>query len=127
MLQTFYINKDSELPILRMELIEDGIHDYRKFHRAIQNADITFTMVNEDNGITKISKANAYVQLRDDTTCTEQYVICYNWKKRDTNESGNFKGTFDITFNPIKTDDGKLCNTGLLKMPIREELRIVIR
>lgn len=127
MLQTFYINKDSELPILRMELIYDGIHDYRKFHQAIQNSEITFTMVNEDNGVTKISKAKAFIQLRDSNSCDEQYVICYKWKKRDTNEAGNFKGMFDIEFGPIKTDEGQLCETGLLKMPIREELRIVIR
>ena len=48
MTQQFTINKDSILPILRMELIYDGRHDFNKFWDAIQDADITFTMTNVD-------------------------------------------------------------------------------
>jgi len=127
MLQTFYINAGATLPTLRMELIHDGRNDFRKVSQALQNSTITFTMVNEDTGLTKIAKAPAYIKLREDSSCVEEYLICYDWKKRDTNEQGNFKGTFDITFGDIKNDDGTTYPTGLLIMPIREELRIVVR
>ena len=126
MLQTFYIKHNATLPTLRMELINDGLSDFRKFHQAIQNAEITFTMVNDDNGMTKISNAPAYIKLREDNTCFEEYLICYDWKKRDTNEIGNYTGTFEITFGTIKNDDGTTYPKGVLIMPIRESLRIVI-
>ena len=51
MTQQFFINKDSILPTLRLELIYDGRHDYNKFWDAIQNSDITFTMTNVDTNI----------------------------------------------------------------------------
>lgn len=126
MLQTFYIKQGATLPTLRMELINDGLSDFRKFHQAIQNSEITFTMVNDDTGITKIANAPAHISLRDGNECFEEYLICYDWKKRDTNEIGNYTGTFEITFGKIKNDDGTTYPQGLLVMPIRESLRIVI-
>lgn len=127
MLQTFYINRGATLPKLKMELIEDGINDYRKINNAVQNCTATFTMINEDTGLVKISNANAYVQLRESENCNDEYLICYDWKERDTRDVGNFKGTFNIEFGKIKSDDGIEYPEGLLIMPIREELRIVIR
>ena len=41
---TFYIKKGSMLPIIMMELIDDGRHTYNKFNDAIQNADIILVM-----------------------------------------------------------------------------------
>jgi hypothetical protein len=40
----FFINKNSTLPKLKMELINDGRNDFRNFYEKIQNATITFTM-----------------------------------------------------------------------------------
>lgn len=124
-MQYFYIRQNSTLPTLRMELIEDGRHDYRKFYDSIQNCSITFTMVNIDTNITKIAKAPCYIKLKEDGGCVEKYVICYDWKERDTKDVGTYKGTFDITFNPIKSDETEY-PTGKLIIPIREELTIII-
>lgn len=124
-MQYFYIKKGSTLPTLRMELIEDGRHDYRKFYDSIQNCSITFTMVNIDTNITKVAKAPCYIKLKEDGGCVEKYVICYDWKERDTKDAGTYKGTFDITFNPIKSDETEY-PTGKLIMPIRETLNIII-
>ena len=123
----FYIKQNSTLPILRMELIEDGRHTYNKFHECIQNADITFTMVNVDTNVTKVAKNKAYIKLREDDDCTEQYLICYDWKKHDTKECGTFKGTFEITFDPTLKNDEYEYPNGILNMPIREDLIIVIK
>lgn len=122
----FHINQNSLLPILRMELIEDGRHDFNKFHELVQTADITFTMVNRETGVTKIAKAPAYIKAREDGGCVEQYVICYDWKKRDVNEKGTFDGRFDIQFGQLKNDEYDY-PSGNLIMPIREDLVINIK
>lgn len=124
---TFFITQNSTLPTLRMELIEDGRHDFRKFHEAVEAADITFTMVNVDTNITKVAKNKAYIQLREGDSCTEQYVICYDWKERDTKERGTYKGMFEITFPTDLKNDEYVYPSGVLNMPLREDLFIVIR
>ena len=127
MAQFYYINQGAVLPTLRMELIEDGRHDYHKAHEALQSANITFTMVNADTNVTKVAKAKAYIKLRENDDCTEQYVICYDWKAHDTKEAGTYIGTFDIDFSGDLKNDEYAYPKGLLKMPIREPLYIVIQ
>lgn len=124
-MEYFYIRQNSTLPTLRMELIEDGRHDFRKFYESVQNCTITFTMVNVDTKITKIAKAPCYIKLKEDDGCVDKYVICYDWKPRDTKEAGTFKGTFELTFGEIKSDETEY-PTGNLNMPIRETLNIII-
>lgn len=126
MAQFFYLNQGAVLPTLRMEIIEDGRHDFHKFFELVQNANITFTMVNTDTNITKVAKGKAYIKLRENDDCTEQYVICYDWKAHDTKEAGTFIGTFDIDFSGDLKNDEYTYPKGLLKMPIREPLNIVI-
>jgi len=125
-MQEFFIRKDSVLPTLRMELIEDGRHDYNKFHELIQTATITFTMVNRETGVTKVAKMPAYIKAREDGGCVEQYVICYDWKKHDTKEEGNYVGEFNIEFGELKNDEYDYPKGNLI-MPIREDLLITIR
>lgn len=125
-MQYFYIKQNAVLPTLRIELIEDGRRDFNKFHEAIQSADITFTMVNADTNVTKVAKGNCYLQLKEGDNCVEQYVICYDWKRHDTKEAGEYIGTFLITFNDKLSSDVSTYPSGDLIMPIREELRIVI-
>lgn len=123
---TFYIKQNSTLPTLRMELIEDGRHDFHKFHECVQNAEITFTMVNAATNVTKVANGKAYIKLRENTDCTEQYVICYDWKKHDTKEPGTYKGYFSINFGNDISNDEYTYPSGLLGMPIRDELTIVV-
>ena len=127
MAQYFYLKQGSVLPRLVLEVIEDGRHDYNKLWECIQNANITFTMVNADTNVTKVAKAKAYIKLRENDDCTEQYVICYDWKAHDTKEAGTYEGTFDIEFNSNLKNDSYTYPSGLLKMPIREKLYIVIQ
>ena len=126
MAQFFYIKQGAVLPIIQMELIEDGRHDYHKIFEALQGADITFTMINIDTNVTKVAKAKAYIKLRENDDCTEQYVICYDWKERDTKEAGTYRGIFDINFSGNIKNDLYTYPSGLLTMPIREEVLITI-
>ena len=125
-MQYFYITQNSTLPTLRMELIEDGRHDFNKFHELIQTANITFTMVNRETGVTKVAKMPAYIKARENGGCVEQYVICYDWRKHDTKEEGNYLGEFNIEFGELKNDEYDY-PSGNLRMPIREDLLIVIK
>lgn len=125
-MQEFYIKQNSRLPQLRMELIEDGRHDFWKFHDCVQNADITFTMTNLNTGLVKILNAPCYIKLRENNGCTEQYVICYDWKQRDTKEKGLYEGVFNIEFGDDIKSDVTTYPSGLQIMPIREKLLINI-
>lgn len=138
-MQYFYINQGSVNNPLRVELIDDARYEYMKnetFNNAIQNADITFSMTDED-GILKISKAPCSLVLTDEGTCDERYIIEYQWKERDTKKKGVFTGKFEITFNTINDSNGNEINDlkeegvkfpiGNLIMPIYEDLSIMIK
>lgn len=126
MAQEFYINKNSILPHLRMELINDGRHDFNKFYEAIQNATVTFTMTNVDNGIIKIANAKADIIPRENNSCVEEFVIVYKWKERDTKQNGVYNGKFKINFNSDIVNGNANYPNGELIMPIQDELFIYI-
>ncbi len=127
-MQEFYINKDSLLPVLRMELIKDGRYNFRNMYYMIQNADISFSMMNVNTGEYKVLNAPCYIVEKDNKSCEEEFVIVHEWKKREINEKGTFQGTFEIIFNDDLTDeDGTVFNGGNLIMPIREDLMIIIK
>ena len=53
--------------------------------------------------------------------------ICYDWKARDTKESGVYNGLFEITFSSDLTSEDVEYPSGILNMPLREDLKIIIR
>ena len=125
-MQTFFLKKHSTLPVLRLQLINDGRHDFKKFHEAIENASITFTMTNTETNVIKIANAEAYIAEKEGEGCETQYLICYKWKPRDTKEKGVYEGVFNIHFNEDLTSEYTTYPNGDLIMPIREKLIIVI-
>lgn len=125
-MQYFFINKNSELPTLRLEIINDGKNDFYKYYSAIQNADVTFTMTNQETGIKKIANATAQVTQDINYQCGEHYFLEYFWKKRDTNESGIFNGEFTIKFMNDIYMDGVSFPKGTLIVPIADTLQITI-
>lgn len=126
MAQEFYINKNSLLPHLRMELINDGRHDFNKFYEAIQNSEVTFSMTDVNNGIMKIANAKALVVPRENDGCIEEFVIVYEWKVRDTKQSGIYRGQFKINFKSDLVNGEHTYPVGELIMPIQNELIIYI-
>lgn len=127
MVQEFYINTGATLPVLRMELINDGRYDFNKFYDAIQDAVITFSMKDAETGILKISNAGTRLMKVETGGCEEKYVIEYDWKPRDTKNSGIYKGWFDINFNGDLVEDGVNFPKGKLIVPIQEDLMIYIK
>lgn len=124
--QNFFINQHSVLPSIRMELINDGRNDFKKFFEAIQNCDITFTMKNTETNVIKIANAEAYITLKSKESPIEQYLICYDWKPRDTKEKGVYEGIFTLKFNGLLSSEYDSYPEGELIMPIREKLIITI-
>ena len=93
----------------------------------VSRDNVRFSMINKDTNIYKIANAKAYIKLNENTIdCTEQYLICYDWKKRDTKEKGNYIGYFNITFNGNIVSEINTYPIGELIMPIREELNIIV-
>lgn len=128
-MQYFYINQGSTLPKLRVELVNDGKFEYfksGKFNNAIQNADVTFSMEDE-NGVLKISDAPCEIVFSTDKSCEDRYVIQYSWNPRDTKKKGTFKGTFKIVFNGDLSEEGVTYPEGTLIMPIYEDIYVMIK
>lgn len=114
----FFINKESTLPVLKMELIQDGRNDFRRFFQLIQNANIYFTMTDVVTGIKRIGRKRAGTALVTPNSCNDdEYYLIYQFSEKETSRVGRYVGQFTIDF---------LDGTGTLIVPIREELFINI-
>lgn len=115
----FYINKNATLPVLKLELIQDGINNYTKFFDLVQNANIYFSMTDVKTGIKHISRKLAGLSPKTEYVgCSiEEYYLTYQFTTRETSKPGTYLGQFTIEF---------LDGSGTLVVPIREELYIQI-
>lgn len=113
----FYIKKGADLPILKVEPIKDGRSDYKKFMEDLESSTILFSMVDSKSGVYKIANADAYLVAKETVEPTPiiEYYIYYQFKKRETNTPGIYKGEF-----LIRTENGDLI------LPLREELTIIV-
>lgn len=124
-MQDFYINQNSENPVLRMELICDGKFDYKKtglFNNSIQNSEVVFSMKNIDNGMLKVSKSKAEIVESGEGGCETKFLLQYSWKKRDVSEKGSYKAWFEIKFNNDLYENNVEYPSGNLIVPIENEL-----
>ena len=114
----FFIKQNSNLPILKMDVVKDGRTDAaNNFYSVLDNANIRFSMKSEDNGIQKIFMQPAYLTEKNRTNpdSNREYYIYYKWSAKDTNKKGRFIGEF-----LIELSNGELIG------PIRENLYINI-
>ena len=115
----FSINKNSTLPILKLELIQDGRNDFQKFHEKVQNANIYFSMTDVITGVKRIAKKLTGIQqVEPASDCVgDEFYLIYQFTERDTSVGGRYVGQFEIEF---------LDNSGTLLVPIKEELFVNI-
>ena len=125
-MQQFNIKQNSTLPYLEMEVIKDGRNDFNKIYIALQNADVFFNMIDNENGIKKIVNAKCNIVPIKDNGCVEKVKIQYQWNKRDTNTIGQYKGIFRIVFSDNIVMEDEIFPSGELIVPIAEELIINI-
>jgi hypothetical protein len=95
----FFIQQNTTLPILKMDVIRDGRTDsWKDFYSILDNANIRFSMKSEDTGIQKIFMLPAYIteKNRRNADSPRQYYIYYKWQERDTSIKGRYIGEFLI-------------------------------
>jgi hypothetical protein len=115
----FSINKNSTLPVLKLELIQDGRNDFQKFHDKVQNANIYFSMADVITGVKRIAKKETGIQqVEPASDCVgDEFYLIYQFTERDTAVAGRYVGQFEIDF---------LDGSGTLIVPIKDELFINI-
>tara|TARA_B100002019_G_scaffold121939_1_gene104880 strand:- start:3025 stop:3399 length:375 start_codon:yes stop_codon:yes gene_type:complete len=116
----FFIRKDSLEPVLKMQLIQDGRNDFRKFYQGLENAVLSFSMKKVDTGeYVILNKAAGIVQKTQvDPINDPEYYIYYRWQPTDVMEVGRYQGQFLIEF---------LTDGTQLVAPVREDLYINIQ
>lgn len=114
----FFIKQGSNLPILTMEVVENGVNSYKKFYEDLENATITFFMEEIGTCIPVLQcRECCIVTEKECDSCHEKVYIQYKWQTSDTRRKGNYRGWFEIYF---------LDTQQTLIAPIKEELFIKI-
>ena len=123
-MQQFNIVQNATLPYLEMEVINDGRHNFDKIYIALQAADVTFNMIDNNNGIKKIVNKKCNIVTIENNGCVEKVKVQYQWCKNDTKEKGQFKGYFKVSFKDDIVMEDMMFPKGDLIVPIAEELII---
>ena len=77
----FTIGQNSSLPILKLQVVKDGIEDYNFMMEFIERSSIFFTMVSVENGIQKVYKKSAgFVEkLEVFSNASAEYYVYYKF------------------------------------------------
>jgi hypothetical protein len=113
----FVINKNATLPIMKLDVVQDGRNDMSRIYELIQNSNVYFSMAELETGVKVIGKKNALILPKESTCGDDEYYIGYQFSEKETKKPGIYIGTFTIEF---------LDGSGTLIVPIREELYIHI-
>jgi len=113
----FFISQGATLPVLKMQVVKDGVANIQEFMTLIENSTIYFSMINVNTGSYKIlNKIAGFVEKTFiDPNAATEYYIYYRFTSFDTNQPGTYKGEF------VFLNDG-----GTEILPLREELIIKI-
>jgi hypothetical protein len=111
----FYIGQNSNLPILKMQVIKDGKHDIDSMLQLLEESVLYFSMKDTKNGNYKIlnSSAGFVEKVFLEPNSDVEYYLYYKFSKNDTSKSGRFEGEF-----LLKSENGTLL------LPIRDRLFI---
>ena len=114
----FFINKNADLPLLKMQVVKDGRVDFDEMTNLIENSIIYFSMKNNFTGSYKIlNSIGGFVEKTFiEPNAKVEYYIYYKFSPNDTSESGRYEGEF-----LFKNEQGNLI------VPLREKLYITIQ
>jgi hypothetical protein len=121
--KNFFIRKNSTLPVLKYQLTQRILEKYDITSDMLENVAITFSMVNLKNDRYKIANTPARLIInRDRPNFPDEveYTLAYNFKLRDTNQTGLFRGEFALDFL-----GDNFC--GKIKLPVSGDLNIWIQ
>ena len=113
----FTIGQNSTLPLLKLQVVNDGIENYNSMMEFIERSSIFFTMVDTTNEIPKVySKSAGFVEKFGlNPNASPEYYVYYKFEPEETNRIGRYEGQFMF-----------INETGTLVLPIREKLFINI-
>jgi hypothetical protein len=113
----FFIKKNATLPLLKMQVVQDGRSGYQQLMETLECSTIYFTMIDVETGIPKIVSGQCGItSLFLPEGAPTEYYVYFRFTERDTNTPGRYQGQF-----LIRNDEGSLI------LPIREELYINIQ
>ena len=101
----FFINKNADLPLLKMQVVKDGRVDFDEMTNLIENSIIYFSMKNNFTGSYKIlNSIGGFVEKTFiEPNAKVEYYIYYKFSPNETSESGRYEGEF-----MLKSDYGTL-------------------
>ena len=113
----FNIKKNGTLPLLKMQVVDDGRGEFDSFMSFIETSSLYFSMMDVETGSYKIhlEPAGFVEKTQIDPNAKTEYYIYYKFPKKYTNKVGRYEGEF-----VLKNTDGTLV------LPIREKLYINI-
>ena len=113
----FNIKKNGTLPLLKMQVVDDGRGEFDSFMSFIETSSIYFSMIDIETGSYKIhlEPAGFVEKTQIEPNSKPEYYIYYKFPKKYTNKVGRYEGEF-----VLKNTDGTLV------LPIREKLNINI-
>ena len=119
----FQIRQGATEPVLKLRMIQDGKNDKSSFNDLLENADITFEMINVVSGEYEIVGSPCQLVYRTKlyNQTTDEYYIIYSFKKGDTDKIGKYEGKVTVILR-----DTNLIETSKLILPIKEKLFINI-
>jgi len=116
-ISNFFIKKDSTLPELKYPLIQQVREKYDISDNMLENAAVTFSMIDAETGLYRIANVGANLVVnnnRPDFPDEVQYTLVYRFKLADTRKAGRFYGEFVVDFIPSGNDGG----CGKIKFPV---------
>jgi hypothetical protein len=113
----FFINKNTDLPLLKMQVVKDGRVNFDEITNLIEDSVIYFSMKNTLTGSYKIlNSITGFVEKTFvEPNAKVEYYIYYKFSQSDTSESGRYEGEF-----MLRSDYGTLL------LPIADRLFITI-
>ena len=120
---TFFIKKNSSLPLLIYELSDTILNKYNITDNMLENSAITFSMIDTETGIYKVANVPATLNIETPNKNFlefKKYNIYYQFRTKDTNKVGNYESEFVVDFL------GETCNIGKLKLPVNDKIIVVV-
>jgi hypothetical protein len=104
-------------------MIQDGKNDKSSFNELLENAKISFEMVDYKTGQYEIVGEDCNLAYRTKlfNQTTDEYYITYRFKEGQTDKMGKYEGKVIVQFR-----DSDLNPTNKLILPIKEKLYINI-
>lgn len=108
----FFIRKNSTLPKLMVEFINESRVGYHQTNQDLLGATITFSMIDEETGLIRYANLPATIELN---TSTGGYTLVYQFTKKTSSKTGRFYGEFTVSNSQ-----------GVSVLPVRDVLNINI-